>query len=264
MDNGRFVFFTQAGWYDLLVSGLGIASYAYRIYVTDGTFSLSGNATGDLCGTYPGPSVCGIRGRPLPLASGLIEGVVPSFNFTQNRWDWRVPIYTIPNLGVDVTGPITSARVVGIHNRPINNATPPNTGDTIIFNGAQWAYGSALAPTLKGSMTFSLCLGVECQVGSNVTNPFVTTATTMTVDQCYISARVPPTLANLIIDIKLNNTSIFGVTKLQLTPSGGVETLTPQSTSSATLDRFTVDIVQVGTGFKGQDVTVVCKTTLTN
>lgn len=259
--NGRFTFYVAAGWYDVMVSGLGISAYSYRVYVTDGTVTVTGAASGDLCGFYPSPVVCGLLNHPLPAASQLAEGVVPAYNFATSTWSFRIPIYSLPLLGGDVTGAIGTNTVKKIWNRTIVDSTPA-LNYTILFNGTNWVYGPVPASAVKSNMTFNVCNGVECQPASNVTNPYIVTSVTVSIDACYIAGRVAPTGQNLIIDVLKNGTSIFpsgNGNKLNLTPSGGVEAITGLAVTGANLDVFTVNIIQVGSGFHAQDITVSCR-----
>lgn len=266
-NNGFFQFFASIGWYDILVSGLGITNYSYRVYISDGSAALSGAASGDLCGTYPAPIVCGLRGRALPGSAPTQSGAVPSFNTSTNQFDWRVPLYVLGAANSDVVGTYPTLTVQKIWNRSIYNAVGPTSGQTLVYRtsgaiGAGWYYE---APSFNSSsvngINFSLCLGVECTIASNVTNPYVVVANTVSLSKCFISARIPPTTQNLIIDILKNNVSIFSsgnANKMNLTPSGGIETKTVSS-SGVEGDIYTINILQTGLGFAGQDVTVSCK-----
>lgn len=269
--NGFFTFYTKSGWYDLLVAGQGVTTYSYRIFVFDGIVQAAvpvGPASGDLYGTYPGPYVRGLLGISLPYPSNppTTTGQGPFYDQPSNRWVWRTPLfsYTMPPGAGDVSGTYPNLTVIGIRNSPvIDNAS---NGKTLVWRpGVGYNHEDFPVPPVavsKEKMTFIACIGVPCSIGNNITNPFIWTATAGGVQKCYIAARTPPQGANITVDVLKNGTSIFGVTKLSLTPSGGIGTRDIVA-SAVEGDIFTLNIVGVGTTVRGQDVTVTCKSEVT-
>lgn len=83
------------------------------------------------------------------------------------------------------------------------------------------------------------------------------TDTAFFINEAFCSLGVAPTDASVIVDVKINNSSIFAVTK----PTIGAGSLTGTSTSiSATAwaigDYLTLDINQIGSGTAGSDLLV--------
>jgi hypothetical protein len=236
------------------------------VFVTDGTYVLTGNAGGDLCLTYPNPLVCGVLGSRLPSINTRQPGSGIFWNSAESKWEWKIPLFFFPPATGDISGTYPSLTVTGWSGRPLDPVSmgAPAVGDVPRYRGGRWVSEpyAATAPRVTSAMTFNLCLGVECSVSSNIANPYIVTSTNLTISRCYISARIPPTTQNLIVDILKNGLSILGssnASKLNLTPSGGLESVVLANVAAVETDIFTVNIIQTGSGFKGQDVTVACK-----
>jgi hypothetical protein len=125
-------------------------------------------------------------------------------------------------------------------------------GDRCTFTGSS-GYDKA---------TFVICNGSPCAVGSNLTNEYIIVSP-VAFRVCYACAKTAPTGADLLIDINLNGTSIFGSPKLTVAAGSTCSTAISQAanfavTSAAALQRLTVDIDQIGSVAAGQDVTVTC------
>lgn len=79
----------------------------------------------------------------------------------------------------------------------------------------------------------------------------------ITVDDIMIAAGVAPTSNDLIIDVRKNGVSIFGATKPTVTAGQNAgSTVAPVPTTMTDTDYLTVDVVQVGSGNPGADMTV--------
>jgi len=129
----------------------------------------------------------------------------------------------------------------------------------LLFVGPAWSQFFGGAAGKSDRVTFVLCAGAPCQTGADKTNHFIITDAAK-IKRCYITAKVAPTGAALVIDLKKNGVSILGTTVFGLAAgqAGPVRfNLTPVSASE--LQVISVDITQIGTTEPGQDVTVVCK-----
>lgn len=262
--NGRFTFFAANGWYDLMVSGVGVTNYTYTVFVTDGTFSTSGQASGDLSGQYPGPTVRGLVGKQLPATAPAQDRMVPTFSLSQNKFVWSTPIFTLPTGTRDILGVYPDLRVTGLWSRQIDDVNPPNEGDTLRYRSlpGKWKYEPmATSPT---SMVFNICREL-CTVTPIAGSPYVATSS-IAIQRCWITSGVPPQGSNLIVDIvKSGAGSIYpsgNSNKLNLTPVGGVESKIPNTPGTGVAgDIFVASILQIGNVVAGQNVTVACQIT---
>lgn len=293
-NNGVFQFFAENGTYEVLVNGLGVTPYSYRVQIVD-TVGLVPNlsaAGGDLSGNYPSPTVVAIRGIPV-LNSTPPGGSTFIYNATSRRWDFGTSSgvasfnqrtgAVIPASGDyyfnqiagkiqgsqmfdaagDLSGQWPNITVSGVKGYPINGS--PGNGQTIVYDSVNQRYNWGTASGGSGGperATFAMCIGVPCIVANNITNRYIAVGTS-TIQKCYVTAKVPPVGSNLIVDILKNGVSIFPAgtgNKLNLTPSGGVTSVTNFfSNSLAENDLLTVSVLQVGSTFQGQDVTATCK-----
>jgi hypothetical protein len=108
--------------------------------------------------------------------------------------------------------------------------------------------------------SFILAVGAAATVGTNKTTSIpIPFAATIVKAQAY--AQTGPTGADLIFDINLNGTSIWGATpanRLEIEDAAqyGIQTAF-DSTAVVEGDLLTIDIDQVGSTTAGQDITVV-------
>ncbi len=149
----------------------------------------------------------------------------------------------------------------------VNAAVPM----TVNYSGGIWPIGNVFfagdrylgtGPSgAEKDFTFGICVGVPCQVASNLTNRIIVTQG-LTISKCYITAKTAPTGAALTVRVMKNGaTNIFpGASPLTLPAgsNGPASTTTFDAPGVVENDVLTIDILQVGSTLAGQDVSVVC------
>jgi hypothetical protein len=99
-----------------------------------------GAASGDLSGTYPGPTVAQLQGHPV---SAAVPGVGQLLEWTGAAWTPTTVAALPPNGAAsgDLAGTYPSPTVAKLQTIPVS-AVAPTSGQALTFNGASWAPAS--------------------------------------------------------------------------------------------------------------------------
>ncbi len=109
------------------------------------------NLGGDLSGAIGSARVDKLQNLPL-TATGAASGQGLLFNGT--GWAPGNVVSVLPALGGDVTGALGTNTVARLQGREVS-ATPPTSGDSLLYNGTAWAPGRATVaiPPFGGDLT---------------------------------------------------------------------------------------------------------------
>lgn len=130
---------------------------------------------GDIGGTLIVPLVIGIQGRPISSTAPLAGQVL--------TWNGAVWLPATPTgggggggnitLGGDLGGSLTLQTVIGLQGRALSSMSP-SLGQSILWNGAQWAPGNVMQDFVLPAFAITLTGGGIVEVGQTVTLPSFT------------------------------------------------------------------------------------------
>lgn len=215
--------------------------------------SPGGAAGGDLFGEYPNPEVYGLEGYPLedPPPS---NGDTITFNTALQMWEHSPPVSTGGNpigpAGGDLSGSYPNPTVAELLGRPMLNSAP-STGNSLVWNGTQWAPAT---PEATGSAGGDLAgtypnptlgaVGSAGTYGSSTTIPVITTdskgrvtgVTNTALSTTLSSAAFPRMGKTLLVDSANGNDATGAVNGLPfLTVEAAINYVTTNSLTGVTI-----------------------------
>lgn len=172
--------------------------------------SPSGSAGGDLFGTYPMPTVVGLRGITVSSTLPTITGQLLKYNGSQ--WAPSVGADPIGSAGGDLSGTYPNPTVDGLRGVSINAAAAmPNDGQMLFYNGSSWTPGS-LIPRLPANIsgtTFNRTTNEDTSV------VFATAAT------CTVTLGAASAYPGVVLHLKNINTQIIQSASNNVVPYAG-------------------------------------------
>jgi hypothetical protein len=193
--------------------------------------SPGGTAGGDLYGEYPNPEVYGLEGYPLE-APPPSNGDTITFNTALQMWEHNPPVSTggapIGPAGGDLSGSYPDPTVAKILGRTLSSSAP-STGNSLVWNGTQWAPATPGATgSAGGDLTGTYpnptlgAVGSAGTYGSSTTIPVITTdskgrvtnVTNTALSTTLSSAAYPRMGKVLVVDSVNGNDSVGAVNGL--------------------------------------------------
>lgn len=167
-----------------------------------------------------------------------------------------------------------STRNINLTKRRVINAHPSiDDYDYVVRKELHDLVGGGVAgrrkPTTTAKtydkITFGIGIGRSIEVGSNATPPYIwTNVANGRPDIVAMAANTPPTVTDLIIDIKKNGTSIFLADEYTFPASTAARTVVHDSSSIfksnllfTRYDVFSLDVLQTGSGVAGGEIEIV-------
>ena len=182
--------------------------------------SPGGTAGGDLYGEYPNPEVYGLEGYPLE-APPPSNGDTITFNTALQMWEHNPPVSTggspIGPAGGDLSGSYPDPTVAQLLGRPMLNSAP-STGNSLVWNGTQWAPATPGATgSAGGDLTGTYpnptlgAVGSAGTYGSSTTIPVITTdskgritSVTPTTISTTLNSAAFPRMGNVLVVDSVN------------------------------------------------------------
>jgi hypothetical protein len=215
--------------------------------------SPGGAAGGDLFGEYPNPEVYGLEGYPLE-APPPANGDTITFNAALQMWEHNPPVSTggspIGPAGGDLSGSYPDPTVAKILGRTLSSSAPA-TGNSLVWNGTQWAPATPGATgSAGGDLTGTYpnptlgAVGSAGTYGNSSTIPVITTdskgrvtgVTNTALSTTLSSAAFPRLGKTLIVDATNGNDGTAAVNGLPfLTIEAAINYINTSSLTGVTI-----------------------------